>query len=127
MKIVIVGIGYVGLVIGICFFEMGVDVICVDVIEFKIDNFKKGIILIYELGFEDMVYCNYNVGCLKFIIFLVLCLNDVEVVFSVVGIFFDEDGSVDLKYVFEVVCMIGKMMNYYVLVVMKSIVFVGIV
>lgn len=107
MKIVIVGIGYVGLVIGICFVEIGVDVICVDINSEKIEVFKKGIIFIYENGLEEMVICNIKVGWLKFMILLESCLDDVEVVFFVVGILFDEDGSVDLSYVFVVVCIIG--------------------
>ena len=125
MKIAIVGTGYVGLVTGTCFSEMGVDVTCVDVIESKIDNLKKGIIPIYEPGLEDMVHRNYNAGRLKFTTSLASCLNDVEVVFSAVGTPPDEDGSADLKYVLEVARTIGKTMNHYVLVVTKSTVPVG--
>ncbi|MCS2284068.1 UDP-glucose/GDP-mannose dehydrogenase family protein [Bacteroides fragilis] len=125
MKIAIVGTGYVGLVTGTCFSEMGVDVTCVDVIESKIDNLKKGIIPIYEPGLEDMVYRNYNAGRLKFTTSLASCLDDVEVVFSAVGTPPDEDGSADLKYVLEVARTIGKTMNHYVLVVTKSTVPVG--
>lgn len=125
MKIAIVGTGYVGLVTGTCFSEMGVDVTCVDVIESKIDNLKKGIIPIYEPGLEDMVRRNYNAGRLKFTTSLASCLDDVEVVFSAVGTPPDEDGSADLKYVLEVARTIGKTMNHYVLVVTKSTVPVG--
>ena len=125
MKIAIVGTGYVGLVTGTCFSEMGVDVTCVDVIESKIDNLKKGIIPIYEPGLEDMVHRNYNAGRLKFTTSLASCLDDVEVVFSAVGTPPDEDGSADLKYVLEVARTIGKTMNHYVLVVTKSTVPVG--
>ena len=125
MKIAIVGTGYVGLVTGTCFSEMGVDVTCVDVIESKIDNLKKGIIPIYEPGLEDMVHRNYTAGRLKFTTSLASCLDDVEVVFSAVGTPPDEDGSADLKYVLEVARTIGKTMNHYVLVVTKSTVPVG--
>lgn len=125
MKIAIVGTGYVGLVTGTCFSEMGVDVTCVDVMESKIDNLKKGIIPIYEPGLEDMVHRNYNAGRLKFTTSLASCLDDVEVVFSAVGTPPDEDGSADLKYVLEVARTIGKTMNHYVLVVTKSTVPVG--
>lgn len=125
MKIAIVGTGYVGLVTGTCFAEMGVDVTCVDVMESKIENLKKGIIPIYEPGLEDMVHRNCNAGRLKFSTSLTSCLNDVEVVFSAVGTPPDEDGSADLRYVLEVARTIGKNMNRYTLVVTKSTVPVG--
>lgn len=125
MKIAIVGTGYVGLVTGTCFAEMGVDVTCVDVQESKIESLKKGIIPIYEPGLEDMVHRNYNAGRLKFTTDLRECLDDVEVVFSAVGTPPDEDGSADLKYVLEVARTIGRNMNKYILVVTKSTVPVG--
>lgn len=125
MKIAIVGTGYVGLVTGTCFSEMGIDVTCVDVMESKIENLKKGIIPIYEPGLEDMVYRNYNVGRLRFTTSLISCLNEVEVVFCAVGTPPDEDGSADLKYVLEVASTIGRNMNKYILIVTKSTVPVG--
>lgn len=125
MKIAIVGTGYVGLVTGTCFSEMGVDVTCVDVLESKIENLKKGILPIYESGLEDMVHRNYIAGRLKFTTSLSDCLNDVEVVFSAVGTPPDEDGSADLRYVLDVARTIGQNMNKYVLVVTKSTVPVG--
>lgn len=125
MKIAIVGTGYVGLVTGTCFSEMGVDVTCVDVQESKIESLKKGIIPIYEPGLEDMVHRNYTAGRLKFTTDLRECLDDVEVVFSAVGTPPDEDGSADLKYVLEVARTIGRNMNKYILVVTKSTVPVG--
>lgn len=125
MKIAIVGTGYVGLVTGTCFSEMGVDVTCVDVMESKIENLKKGILPIYESGLEDMVHRNYGAGRLKFTTDLSSCLNDVEVVFSAVGTPPDEDGSADLRYVLDVARTIGRNMNKYVLVVTKSTVPVG--
>ncbi|MFK2527783.1 UDP-glucose dehydrogenase family protein [Bacteroides fragilis] len=120
MKIAIVGTGYVGLVTGTCFSEMGIDVTCVDVMESKIENLKKGIIPIYEPGLEDMVYRNYNAGRLRFTTLLISCLNEVEVVFCAVGTPPDEDGSADLKYVLEVASTIGRNMNKYILIVTKS-------
>lgn len=125
MKIAIVGTGYVGLVTGTCFSEMGIDVTCVDVMESKIENLKKGIIPIYEPGLEDMVYRNYNAGILRFTTSLISCLNEVEVVFCTVGTPPDEDGSADLKYVLEVASTIGRNMNKYILIVTKSTVPVG--
>lgn len=125
MKIAIVGTGYVGLVTGTCFSEMGIDVTCVDVQESKIENLKKGVIPIYEPGLEDMVHRNYTAGRLKFTTDLKECLDDVEVVFSAVGTPPDEDGSADLKYVLEVAHTIGRNMSKYVLVVTKSTVPVG--
>ena len=125
MKIAIVGTGYVGLVTGTCFAEMGTEVTCVDVQESKIKSLKKGIIPIYEPGLEDMVHRNYTAGRLKFATDLEECLDEVEVVFSAVGTPPDEDGSADLKYVLEVARTIGRNMNKYVLVVTKSTVPVG--
>jgi len=125
MKIAIVGTGYVGLVTGTCFSEMGVDVTCVDVQTEKIENLKKGIIPIYEPGLEDMVHRNYQAGRLKFSTDLAECLDEVEVVFSAVGTPPDEDGSADLKYVLEVARTIGRNIHRYVLVVTKSTVPVG--
>ena len=125
MKIAIVGTGYVGLVTGTCFAEMGVDVTCVDVMQEKIENLKQGIIPIYEPGLEDMVHKNYQAGRLKFTTELKDVLDDVEVVFSAVGTPPDEDGSADLKYVLEVARTIGRNMQKYVLVVTKSTVPVG--
>lgn len=125
MKIAIVGTGYVGLVTGTCFSEMGGNVTCVDVMESKIENLKKGIIPIYEPGLEDMVHRNYGAGRLKFTTSLASCLNDVEVVFSAVGTPPDEDGSADLSYVLEVARTIGRNMQKYILVVTKSTVPVG--
>lgn len=125
MKIAIVGTGYVGLVTGSCFSEMGIDVTCVDVNEEKIKNLKAGIIPIYEPGLEEMVLRNYHAERLKFTTDLRSCLDEVEVVFSAVGTPPDEDGSADLKYVLEVARTIGQNINHYVLVVTKSTVPVG--
>lgn len=125
MKIAIVGTGYVGLVTGTCFSEMGVDVTCVDVQQEKIEKLKQGIIPIYEPGLDDMVHKNYQAGRLNFTTDLTEVLDDVEVVFSAVGTPPDEDGSADLKYVLEVARTIGRNMKKYVLVVTKSTVPVG--
>lgn len=125
MKIAIVGTGYVGLVTGTCFSEMGVDVTCVDVMAEKIENLKKGIIPIYEPGLEDMVHKNYDAGRLKFTTDLASVLDDVEVVFSAVGTPPDEDGSADLRYVLEVARSFGQNIKKYTVLVTKSTVPVG--
>ncbi|MDR0538512.1 MAG: UDP-glucose/GDP-mannose dehydrogenase family protein [Tannerellaceae bacterium] len=125
MKIAIVGTGYVGLVTGTCFAEMGTEVYCVDIDKKKIENLRNGIIPIYEPGLEEMVNRNYNSGRLKFITDLAECINDVEVIFSAVGTPPDEDGSADLRYVLDVARQIGRTMNDYLLVVTKSTVPVG--
>lgn len=125
MKIAVVGTGYVGLVTGTCFAEMGVDVTCVDIDLNKINNLKSGLIPIYEPGLEDMVIRNQKAGRLHFVTELNDCLNEVDVVFSAVGTPPDEDGSADLKYVLEVAKTIGRNMTKYVLVVTKSTVPVG--
>lgn len=125
MKIAIVGTGYVGLVTGTCFAEIGVDVTCVDTNSEKIEALKKGIIPIYESGLEEMVLRNTKAKRLKFTTSLESCINDVEVVFSAVGTPPDEDGSADLSYVLAVARTIGQKMNKYKLVVTKSTVPVG--
>ena len=125
MKIAIVGTGYVGLVSGTCFAEIGVDVTCIDTNSEKIESLQKGIIPIYENGLEEMVLRNMKAKRLKFTTSLESCLDDVEVIFSAVGTPPDEDGSVDLKYVLEVARTIGRNMKQYKLVVTKSTVPVG--
>ena len=125
MKIVIVGTGYVGLVTGACFSEVGIDVTCVDIDENKIEKLKKGIIPIYEPGLEKMVQRNMEKGRLHFSTSLSESLEGAQVVFGAVGTPPDEDGSADLKYVLDVAREIGTHMNDYVLIVTKSTVPVG--
>lgn len=125
MNIAIVGTGYVGLVSGTCFAEMGINVTCVDVDQKKIEALLNGNIPIYEPGLEEMVLRNCNEGRLKFTTDLSSVLDDVEVVFSAVGTPPDEDGSADLKYVLQVAKTIGQTIKKYILVVTKSTVPVG--
>ena len=125
MKIAIVGTGYVGLVTGTCFAEIGVNVICVDTNGEKIEALKQGVIPIYENGLEEMVNRNAKAGRLQFTTSLESCLDEVDVIFSAVGTPPDEDGSADLSYVLEVARTIGRNMTKYVLVVTKSTVPVG--
>ena len=125
MNIAIVGTGYVGLVSGTCFAEMGVDVTCIDVNAAKIGQLNQGIIPIYEPGLEGLVHKNVKAGRLHFRTDLASVLDNVEVVFSAVGTPPDEDGSADLKYVLEVARTVGRNMNKYLVVVTKSTVPVG--
>lgn len=125
MKIAIVGTGYVGLVSGACFAEVGIDVTCVDVDTNKIERLKAGEIPIYEPGLDDLVRRNVNEGRLHFTTDLLSCLDDVEVVFCAVGTPPDEDGSADLKYVLEVARTFGQNIKRYTILVTKSTVPVG--
>jgi len=125
MKIAIIGTGYVGLVTGACFAEMGTDVYCVDVDVKKIENLKEGILPIYEPGLEEMVCRNYEAGRLHFTTRLEEVVNEVEVLFCAVGTPPDEDGSADLKYVLSVADSVGQFMDKHILVVTKSTVPVG--
>lgn len=120
MKITIVGTGYVGLVTGTCFSEVGVDVTCVDIDEKKIENLRRGILPIYEPGLEEMVLRNALKNRLHFSTSLEESMKDSEVVFIAVGTPPDEDGSADLKYVLGVAASIGKFMTHPIAVVTKS-------
>ena len=125
MDIAIVGTGYVGLVSGTCFAEMGAHVTCVDVDDQKIQKLKDGIMPIYEPGLEELVKRNVGFERLKFTTDLTEVLDDVEVVFSAVGTPPDEDGSADLKYVLAVARQFGQNINKYTILVTKSTVPVG--
>lgn len=125
MNIAIVGTGYVGLVSGTCFAEMGVNVTCIDVNEKKIESLLNGKIPIYEPGLDEMVLRNYKEGRLHFTTDITTCLDEVDIVFSAVGTPPDEDGSADLKYVLEVARTVGRNMSKYLILVTKSTVPVG--
>ncbi len=125
MNIAIVGTGYVGLVSGTCFAEMGVNVTCVDIDESKINKLIKGEVPIYEPGLDEMVLRNCREGRLHFTTDLCTVLDDVDVVFSAVGTPPDEDGSADLQYVLNVAHTFGKNIKKYTLLVTKSTVPVG--
>lgn len=125
MNIAIVGTGYVGLVTGTCFSEMGVDVTCVDINEAKIKALQGGVMPIYEPGLESLVLKNVEAGRLHFTTDLTACLDNVSIVFSAVGTPPDEDGSADLRYVLDVARTVGRSINKYTLLVTKSTVPVG--
>jgi len=125
MNISIVGTGYVGLVSGACFAELGATVWCIDTNREKIDGLNKGIMPIYEPGLEDLVRRNVKAGRLFFSTDLTESLNDVEMLFIAVGTPPGEDGSADLSHVVAVAKKIGENLEKYLLVVTKSTVPVG--
>lgn len=125
MNIAIVGTGYVGLVSGACFAEMGAVVTCVDTDAEKVRRLRSGEVPIYEPGLEDMVGRNRREGRLSFTDTLESCLGNVEIVFIAVGTPPDEDGSADLSHVLEVARTVGRNMSGYLLLVTKSTVPVG--
>ena len=125
MKIAIVGTGYVGLVTGTCFAEVGMNVTCIDIDQTKIDNLHKGILPIYEPGLDEMVNRNVEKKRLHFSTNLAEAIKEAEVVFIAVGTPPDEDGSADLKYVLAVASSIGEHAQHPMVVVTKSTVPVG--
>jgi UDPglucose 6-dehydrogenase len=125
MKVAIVGSGYVGLVTGTCFAEVGIEVTCVDIDQKKIDNLKNGIMPIYEPGLDEMVHRNMKKERLHFTTKIEEALEECEVIFSAVGTPPDDDGSADLQYVISVARDCGKYMKDYLLIVTKSTVPVG--
>ena len=125
MNIAVVGTGYVGLVTGTCFAEMGVNVTCVDIDAEKIARLNAGEIPIYEPGLDTLVKKNVGANRLHFTTDLSKCIDEVEVVFSAVGTPPDEDGSADLKYVLNVARTFGQNIKKYTLLVTKSTVPVG--
>ncbi len=125
MKITIVGTGYVGLVTGTCFSEVGIDVTCVDIDQKKIEGLRQGVMPIYEPGLESMVMKNVEKGRLSFSTSLKDSIKGSEAVFIAVGTPPGEDGSADLKYVLAVAKEVGQHMDDYIVVVTKSTVPVG--
>lgn len=124
-NITIIGSGYVGLVTGTCFAEMGNKVTCVDTNTTKIENLKKGIVPIYEPGLENLVKNNIENETLKFTTDLKTVINQTDIVFIAVGTPMNEDGSADLNHVLKVAKQIGKIIENPILVVDKSTVPVG--
>ncbi|MDX5418979.1 MAG: UDP-glucose/GDP-mannose dehydrogenase family protein [Hymenobacteraceae bacterium] len=125
MRIAVVGTGYVGLVTGTCFAEVGIDVTCIDIDQKKIDNLKQGVLPIYEPGLEEMVLRNSQKERLSFSTDLAASVQGCDVAFIAVGTPPGEDGSADLKYVLAVARAIGQSMTGYTVVVTKSTVPVG--
>lgn len=125
MKIIVVGTGYVGLVTGTCLAEVGIEVVCIDIDQKKIENLKNGILPIYEPGLEELVIRNYKSGKLTFSTNLAEAIKGAKAAFIAVGTPPDEDGSADLKYVLGVAKEIGTHMSEYLVVITKSTVPVG--
>jgi UDPglucose 6-dehydrogenase len=125
MKIAIIGTGYVGLVSGACFAEMGIEVACVDIDETKLARLRSGVMPIYEPGLEELVVRNHDAGRLRFLSSFASVAGEVEVVFIAVGTPPDEDGSADLTHVLDVARNIGRAMTRPLVVVTKSTVPVG--
>lgn len=125
MKIAVIGTGYVGLVSGTCFSEMGVRVSCLDIDRKKIENLNNGILPIWEPGLKDMVDNNMRKGLLSFTSDYAEALKDADAAFICVGTPPDEDGSADLQYVLAVAHEIGRNINNYMVVVTKSTVPIG--
>ncbi|HAN80050.1 MAG TPA: UDP-glucose 6-dehydrogenase [Gammaproteobacteria bacterium] len=125
MKLVVVGTGYVGLVTGACFAEMGNHVVCVDIDKDKIKRLNRGDIPIFEPGLEQIVTRNTKRGSLEFSDDLKLSLDDTQLVMIAVGTPSGEDGSADLSHVLEVASAIGEYMTEYLVIAGKSTVPVG--
>lgn len=125
MNIAIVGTGYVGLVSGTCFADIGANVTCVDIDKTKVDNLRRGIVPIYEPGLEDMVELNIRAGRLRFHTALEDNIDSYDAIICAVGTPSGEDGSADLKYVMDVARTVGRCINSYTLFVTKSTVPVG--
>ena len=125
MNITIIGTGYVGLVTGTCFSDMGNEVYCVDVLEEKIQSLKNGIVPIYEPGLEELIKRNYERGNLHFTTDLKEGLDNSDLCFIAVGTPMGEDGSADLQYVRQVAQQIGQTMIHDMIVIDKSTVPVG--
>jgi len=125
MKISVIGTGYVGLVSGTCFAQMGNSVTCVDIDEKKVQSLKEGIIPIYEPGLEDMVLENYKAGTLAFTTDIQDAVANTTISFIAVGTPMGQDGSADLQYVLAVAKSIGEHMENYMVIVDKSTVPVG--
>jgi len=125
MKITVIGTGYVGLVTGTCFSEMGNKVYCIDIDNWKVECLKKGIIPIYEPGVEELVLKNQSKGELIFTNNLKEGLDNSNICFIAVGTPMGEDGSANLQYVLDVAKDIGQLVNHDIIVVNKSTVPVG--
>src|SRR5688572_14702796 len=120
MNIAVIGTGYVGLVTGACFSELGVSVTCIDSDEKKIANLKKGVLPIYEPGLEEIVQKNVKQGRLSFTTGLAEGVERSLVIFIAVGTPPDQEGNADLTFVKQVAAGIGKLLREYKVVVTKS-------
>ncbi|MCX6808607.1 MAG: UDP-glucose/GDP-mannose dehydrogenase family protein [Candidatus Berkelbacteria bacterium] len=125
MKVMVIGTGYVGLVQGVCLAELGNDVVCVDIVEEKIEKLSHGISPIFEPGIEELITKNLKAGRIKFTTDLIGNIKGNEIIFIAVGTPPDEDGRADLKYVMAAAKEIGQNLSHYQIIVNKSTVPIG--
>ena len=125
MKVVIIGSGYVGLVTGSCFADMGVEVCCVDIDRGKVERLRRGDVPIYEPELQSIVERNLQAGRLSFCTSVEECINGADAIFIAVGTPPGEDGSADVSYVLEAARSVGQALTAYAVVVVKSTVPVG--
>ena len=125
MKVCVIGSGYVGLVVGACLSEMGNNVICVDNNKDKLISIQKGVLPVYEPGLDELIKTNVCESRLSFTDDIESAVKASKIIFIAVGTPQGEDGSADLKYVYQVADTIGSFMNEYKVVVDKSTVPVG--
>lgn len=125
MKLAVIGTGYVGLTSGVCFAELGNEVVCVDIDEMKIERLNAGLVPIYEPGIEDLVNRNRSLNRLRFTTKIDMAVKTSDVIIIAVGTPSLPDGDVDLSYVHTVANQIGASMNGYKIIVNKSTVPVG--
>ena len=121
MKVVIIGSGYVGLVTGSCFADMGVEVCCVDIDQSKVERLRRGDVPLYEPELQSIVERNLQAARVSFSTSVEECVEGADAIFIAVGTPPGEDGSADVSYVLEAARSVGKALTAYAVVVVKSV------